>query len=279
MSAWSAYGLNIDGKTTSAQSTDVCTQAEGASRRWQADGQNGIDNSFGLNLLPILITTAGSNFNGSANDHITQGGPTMLIQLDSLGAGPTYNPLPGAMVRAAASSVPPRWDGSDLRNVNSASLTGDGGAPSLSFPNGYLAQQTWVGAPPSGPGLVDLSLISPELVLPVLMTHLQIAMTLGPTRGTASGVLSSVLPIDGVLAWLHVFVGAISTSLCSGSAFASIAAEFEQASDIMIDGTNEPAAFCDGISIGLGFDAVAVQMGPAVAVPAAADPCADAGQD
>jgi hypothetical protein len=43
--------------------------------------------------------------------------------------------------------------------------------------------------------------------------------------------------------------------------------QFEQTSDIMADGTNKPAKQCDGISVGLGFDAVAVQLGKSEAEP------------
>jgi hypothetical protein len=43
----------------------------------------------------------------------------------------------------------------------------------------------------------------------------------------------------------------------------------------MKDGTQDPTATCDGISIGIGFDASVVQLG-AIADPAppATDPCA-----
>src|ERR1019366_6583948 len=142
----------------------------------------------------------------------------------------------GAMYRAAPSMTPPRWDGSDIRNVNSASLAGDGGAPLLSFPSGYLTQGTWAAEPPSGPGLADLSLrIVPGFVPPVLVTNVQVALTLGPTGNTASGVLSGVVPTASFVAWFQLIAGHVSTSLCSGSAFASIAQQIEQAADIMLD--------------------------------------------
>src|SRR5208337_3872196 len=45
--AWQLYGLNIDGKTTTASSTNVCTLVAGSSKQVQVDGPNGVDNSFG----------------------------------------------------------------------------------------------------------------------------------------------------------------------------------------------------------------------------------------
>src|ERR1019366_6220764 len=57
--AWKQIGFNLDGKFTTATSTDVCQLVEGAKPAVQDDGQDGIDNSFGENLWPILDTTAG----------------------------------------------------------------------------------------------------------------------------------------------------------------------------------------------------------------------------
>jgi hypothetical protein len=53
MCAWTAYGLNIDGKTTDTRSTDVCALVPGSSQQAQVDGQNGIDNSFGANVISL----------------------------------------------------------------------------------------------------------------------------------------------------------------------------------------------------------------------------------
>ncbi|HEY2517904.1 MAG TPA: hypothetical protein VGI39_43840, partial [Polyangiaceae bacterium] len=44
---WQQFGYNLDGKVTTAQSTDVCTQVTNSNRKNQTDGPNGIDNSFG----------------------------------------------------------------------------------------------------------------------------------------------------------------------------------------------------------------------------------------
>ena len=65
--AWKAFGYNLDNLVTTKNSTDVCTLAPGASKSTQADGNGGIDNSFGENILPIVITTAGSGAAASIN--------------------------------------------------------------------------------------------------------------------------------------------------------------------------------------------------------------------
>lgn len=70
-------------------------------------------------------------------------------------------------------------------------------------------------------------------------------------------------------------------SLCSGSAFDSIAQQISQAQDIQLDGTNAAGTPCTAISIGLGFDGV--QIGPVdtVSFPEGQLPniCPEAGGD
>lgn len=277
--AWQTYGLNIDGKTTVAASTDVCTPVPGTSRQAQVDGQNGIDNSFGANVVPVLATLDLS-FSTKGDTGITQGGATMLLSLDHWIAGPSHSPSAGALLRAAPSSRP-RWDGTDVRDVNRASLIGDSGTAWLSFPDGYVAQGTWVGEPPSSASSpLDLELrLGHFASWPLTVTHVQFAMSLAPHSGSSPGVLAGVIRTEDMVSWFKATAGAVSMSLCTGSAFASIAMQVEQMSDIMADGTNAPGATCNGISLGLGLDAVPVKTGVVVDVPSLPDSCADAGAD
>ncbi|HEY8040161.1 MAG TPA: hypothetical protein VIF15_10225, partial [Polyangiaceae bacterium] len=69
-SAWKDYGYNLDGLVTTKTSSDVCNLAAGASKTTQVDGTGGIDNSFGENILPIVITTAGSDAGSRINQSI-----------------------------------------------------------------------------------------------------------------------------------------------------------------------------------------------------------------
>jgi len=52
--AWKQIGFNLDGKVTTATSTDVCGLVPGAGAATQDDGQHGTDNSYGENICPIL---------------------------------------------------------------------------------------------------------------------------------------------------------------------------------------------------------------------------------
>src|SRR5579883_916907 len=58
--AWTTFGYNLDGKNTTAQSTDVCQPVMGGymGNKQQVDGANGIDNSFGHNIIPLVMNFA-----------------------------------------------------------------------------------------------------------------------------------------------------------------------------------------------------------------------------
>jgi hypothetical protein len=98
--AWAQYGLDLDGLVTSACATNVCTLAPGAGMVAQLDGENGIDNSFGENIIPIIVTTFGSDAPQRGNAALLAGDPTLLIALDGLGANEDASPLSEALYHA-----------------------------------------------------------------------------------------------------------------------------------------------------------------------------------
>lgn len=78
---------------------------------------------------------------------------------------------------------------------------------------------------------------------------------------------------------LQAAAAVINSAYC-GAVFTGVEQQFEQAPDILKDGTNVSGAPCDGISIGLGFTAALVANPTQVGVepPPQPDPC-DAGSD
>ncbi|HEY6462271.1 MAG TPA: hypothetical protein VIY73_19020 [Polyangiaceae bacterium] len=71
----------------------------------------------------------------------------------------------------------------------------------------------------------------------------------------SGGVVGGVFPTMGLVAAWQAAAPCITTALCSGSAFQSIAQQLEQSSDIGPDGTNGPGLECSAISFGLKFTA------------------------
>jgi hypothetical protein len=289
--AWKSFGYNLDGKVSTASSSDVCTLQAGAPKQTQVDGDNGIDNSFGENILPIIITTAGQDAASKINQSIGNGGFTVMFDVTGLAdsqptltatglkgflnAGSTFDPDGGTK---------PTFTTADNWPV-SPELLNDPTNPKSSkvqFSDAYSVGGTFVsGVDASGHGLaVTLNLSIGGVSIDIAIVNAFITFNHSPgqaTNGTIAGVINSQDLVDK----LRTVAGRISTSLCGGNAFNSIAQQILQASDIMADGTNGAGQQCNAISIGLGFTAKEIALPTRVAQPAAPkpDPCADAGTD
>jgi hypothetical protein len=315
--AWKAYGYNLDNLVTAKTSTDVCTLAAGASKVTQIDGNGGIDNSFGENILPIVITTAGSDAASKINQSIADGSFTIMTYVTGFddsasnttsATGLTGLLLAGGSYAAAHDGGAPTWDTTTnwpivptIMNGCSAT-TGCGAgctygsaagacsvnpltAATITFPTAYQAGGTFVNGSPSTLAL-NLSIGGQSLSINV---HSALITFEPKAPGSVTdGTIAGVLITTELVSALQSVAGNISTSLCSGSAFQSIAQQIEQASDIVIDTSsgavsNSAGPMCNGISIGLGFEGTEIAAPTSSdieAVSAAApNPCADAGAD
>jgi hypothetical protein len=155
----------------------------------------------------------------------------------------------------------------------------------ITFPSAYQAGGTFVNGSPASLTL-NLSIGGQSLSIAV---HSALITFQPKSPGSVTdGTIAGVLITDELVNALKSVAGNISTSLCSGSAFMSIAQQIDQASDIVIDTgsgavSNTSGVMCNGISIGLGFEGteVAAPTSSDIEAPAAAaaDPCADAGAD
>jgi hypothetical protein len=112
--AWQNFGYDLDGKTTTASSIDVCRQSKTALAKEQVDGPNGIDNSFGENLLPIIVQLDPSA-SASVNASINQGKFTIMTDVtgfdDSAGNMTTATGLSGVILAGAdvSGTGAPTW--------------------------------------------------------------------------------------------------------------------------------------------------------------------------
>ncbi len=173
----------------------------------------------------------------------------------------------------------PKFDGTDQWPVlpsllNNPTSIADGSK--VSFPGSYVTNDTWVSG---SKGSVTLSLTISSYTLDLVINNAVITLQLDPTHkhGT-NGIIAGVIATSQLTAQLQQVAGNFDPTLCSGPTIESILSQITQASDILQDGTQDPTKTCDGISIGLGFNAELVQLGP-IAVPGApkANPCADGG--
>jgi hypothetical protein len=288
-SAWKTYGYNLDGKISTKDSTDLCKPAKGgAPSSVYPDGDDGIDNAFGKLLLPI-ITGLAQDASASVNEAIQAGDFTIIVNVSDLGDGADYDQLSAALFAGATleddmmMQLTPKFDGTDLWPIVPELLDGtftdcsmEDCKSQVEFNTAYLAGNTFVSG---SPGTIDLSLGVAGFTLTLAITQAIISMDLAADHGSADqGIIAGVIPVEPLIAELQKIAGSFDEGLCSGTTFESLADQIRQASDVMANGTQDPNATCDAISIGLGFNVKPVLLG-VVAAPAdpQPDPCANAG--
>jgi hypothetical protein len=285
--AWQGFGYNLDDRVTTAASTDVCTLAAGASKSAQLDGMGGIDNSFGENILPILLTLAGSDFSAKMNAVIEVGVFTNLLYVtgfdDLSGNTTTATGLSGVFLGggnylSANDGGEPIWNLGTQWPIRPETLTGCPGGvcppgtdpvsnAAAKFSSAYQRGGTFVNESP-----VDIPLILSAGPAPFTLPVHSATVTFVPDvpGSVTGGTLAGVLATSELVSSLQVVAGSITPSLCAASAFQSIARQVEQAADIVLDPgsggvSNSAGVACNGISIGLGFD------GTEIAPPSSSD--------
>jgi len=271
--AWEQYGYDLDGQVTSMDFSHHCKPSSGASPKDVfPDGKDGRDNAFGKKLLPLVLSAAGStDIQGSLNKAITDGSFTIIVDLPDLGSGDTYDPLSAFLLGGKEGTPmggPTTWK--LIPELLADGMTAS--SAKVKFPNSYLTGNTWVSG---DKGTVNLSLAIAGFSLNLNIASAVITMDLGGDHNTATnGTIAGVLDTEAFILELKKVVGAFDTSLCQGGAVDSILNQIRQASDIMSDGSQDPTKTCNGISIGIGFDAANTVLGgagtPAMPAP---DPC------
>lgn len=267
--AWKGYGENIDGKVTDRNATDVCKRAAGAGSFVQTDGADGIDNSWGANILPIW-QSAGSlpNPTASLTSEIANGNAaTLLVTIETGPAGTT-----GKLYVAAPLGKSASFDGSDVWPTTQWPFQSIWSV--LDYPNAsVLPDGTFVSGRSLQRFAIAIQLAAGTSPMLLLVDQLQVRMRLGAGLRTATaGTLSGVMPIEPFVAQLRSDAGRISKSLC-GAAFDGIAQQLRLTGDILGDGTNTAGVACDAISLGLGFEVAPATLGSPVALVQPGDPC------
>jgi hypothetical protein len=270
---WMYYGYNIDGVPAGNPSA-FCQPVDNASPTLvHQEGPGGVENAWAHLILPIIFAID-ANASTTLNNQITSGSFTQLFTIGKLGSDADYNPIASQLAQGGNLMATPKFDGTDAWPVVQGST--------ISLPSAYVTGNTWVSGAPATLTLPFGSSGSSSftgLFLPLSINHAVVTMQMDATHTHATGgIISGVIPTAAFVQQIMLVAGNIDPSLCSGATIDSITAQISQASDIMQDGTQDPTQTCDGISIGLGFDAAADQLGPTVPAPTPpANPCADGG--
>jgi hypothetical protein len=260
---WKAYGFDLDGKTSTAASTDLCQPNSGGNAgAAYPDGNAGIDNSFGKNILPTILGLY-PTFTADINNSLVNGDFTTLLELLCL---PTTGDVPvlhAKLWEATPLGKMPAWDGTDTWMVDPLLLSDptDPASSTALFPSGSLAGATF-DAGTGGTFIISIPVHNGTQTAWMRLTlhAARITMTLSADRKSATGgMIGGVLDTEEFVAEVKK-VGFL-LGLCGSPLFDSVLTQIRQASDIMNDGTQDVSKTCNGISIGLGFEMGAAQRG------------------
>jgi hypothetical protein len=268
---WKQYGYDLDRKTSTAASTDLCKLHGNASKNVYNDGTDGRDNSFGSQILPIIL---GINADATqeANQAINSGKPTLMISIRKLGPATAYNPLTAGLYTTLDLGAPPKLDGTDKYPLDPTALLGqppDVATPKNLFSNSYLTGNTWV----SGP-LGPTELVVPFFVsIPIHSALFTMELSADHAHAT-KGVLAGTVSVEALTTSMRRAIGMTDVSLCNSPVADSVVEQIKQAADIMLDGSQDPTKECDAISIGIGFEAELANLGAVgQPPPPPPDPC------
>lgn len=275
--AWKEYGYDLDGKISTKDSTDLCQPASGAKKEnVYPDGNDGIDNSFGHNILGIILGLA-MDAPTRINDTIKQGKFTIMLDLEKLGTAADYNPILTRLYGGSDLMAAPKFDGSDKWPVIPELLNNptDIKSAKVQFPMSYSTSNTWVSGS-KGDVVLSLSLQGTPVTLTIHNAVVSMQMD-GSHKHATNGTVAGIISTDELTMTVKNAAG--NFGICGdNNLIESVLGQIKQASDIMVDGTQDSTKTCDGISIGIGFDAELVQLGgigPAAKPPM--DPCAMGG--
>jgi hypothetical protein len=260
---WKKVGFNLDDKVSTGVSKDVCQpNAGGEPQTAYPDGEGGIDNSFGKNLLPLILSLY-PTWVTDINNGIQNGNFTALVKLMCLPATGDAPVLTTKLFGGTKLEMPPKWDGTDKWPVEPGLLADpmDPESSSILFPNSSVIGTTF-DAGNNGTFIlsVPIKTMTESTSIKLTLYSAKMTMTLSDDRKSATGgMIGGVLNTEEFVAEIKK-VGAL-LKLCGNPLFDNLVTQVRQASDIMADGTQDPSKTCNGITMGLGFEMVEAERG------------------
>jgi hypothetical protein len=267
--AWRRYGFDLDGLSSGVAVCGHCKPEGGAKTAGiSTDGEYGIDNSWGENIVPGFIATLAPNPTATHSVSIAKGVGTTVLRIHGLASGGDQAGLTTevftvtASVNSAGGFVAPheeQWnDGSYLWRPF-AEQVGTDGSSTFRMENGYLVDDVWVsGEVATIPIIIDVEFPGYPLVL--TLHHAKMAGRMAADRRSMTdGIIAGILYPEELVASVRLAASSGPTD-CDIS-LEGLANEFRAASDILDDGTQDPTRVCNGISVGFGFVSSPASLG------------------
>ncbi len=297
--AWETIGYNLDGLDSTSTSTNVCTPS-GSSKLQQVDGVGGIDNAFG-HIIVAGLADLGMNLSQVVSEKIASG--SFTIEIDTTGLDATQATATGSTQTATALGGQ-LFAGDDYDGMTAPPLTGAyfsktdnwpvasellngttvASGSKIKFPSSYVSNGTWVSGSPTS---IDVSISFAGVVLNLtiasaLMTFDYSVDASGQGHAT-KGIIAGALNTQQFLSALNSVLGGIDNGSYCSEAQSLLLPIITGAQDVIVDGntvTNKAGTACNGISIGIAFDADEIAA-PSVVAPkgdaGTAKPCPAAG--
>jgi hypothetical protein len=257
---WKKVGFNLDGLVSTSASTDVCQPNAGGPKH--ADGEDGIDNSFGQNLLPVIIGLYPA-WPIDVNNELDIGDFNALLKMYCLPPTGDVPKFTTKLFGGARLGANPKYDGTDLWPVAPELLANpdDPESSTIVFSNASVTGSKFdLGKAKKFILTVPMESEERRTSLKLTLYAPQVTMTLSEdrtraTKGRIGGVLDTEEFITEVNKAGWVF------DQCGDVVWDNVINMVRQSSDIMADGTQDPTKTCNGITIGFGFEMREVQLG------------------
>jgi hypothetical protein len=260
---WKKVGFDLDGLTSTGLSTDVCmTNSGGMPGTAYPDGDNGIDNSFGKNLLPSILSLD-PTWVSDINNGIKQGLFDILLKLLCLPPTGDVPVLTTKLFGGTTLGSMPKLDGTDKWPVAPELLADlkDPESSTIIFAKSSVIGSTFdSGNNETFIVTVPVSSLTMSTAIKLTLYHAHLKMNLSADRKSATGgVIGGVLNTEEFVTEVKKI--GYTLGYCDNPLFAGLLTQIRQASDILSDGTQDPSKTCDGISMGLGFEMTEALLG------------------
>lgn len=260
---WKSIGYNIDGLVSDGSSTDVCQpNAGGSADTAYPDGDDGIDNSFGKNLLPLIGGLA-PDFEATVNSYLDAGLFNTMVKIYCIPPTGDAEGLTSKVFGGTNLMMEPAYDGTDEWPITPEVLSDleDPESSTLILENGTVVGDVYDSGDPTTIILtIPIEFQDDTTLLKLTLYHAKITMTLSEDRKSATeGIIGGVLNAEEVVDQMKR-VG-FAADVCDENLFLNALDLIRESSDIMSDGSQDPALTCDGISFGVSFSMAEVQLG------------------
>ncbi len=284
---WKTTGVDIDCLNTTSSGTPLqCKRVAGAQAKMMQDGDQGRDNSFGLNIggFICLLESGGlaPNVEQGQNQTMLEGsGGGLLFTIENFGGmnDPrvtfTVYLSRGVIDPSGDQAAPAKWDGTDVWSIDSDSV-GESNVPlfrddAAYVNNGIVVARLADGAP--------FKFADDKAALTVALNHAVVVMQLSDdlkrvVDASVTGAWKTVSALTSIAAF------AAGWDICPGNfQYQAAAVIVQQSSDLRLDLAPDPTLDCDAISIALGFGGSEAKLGPIVSAPPPNPAACDAGAD